>query len=187
MPSGKISYKLRKPYFTGQTEVVLEPVAFLRRLAALVPPARQNQIRYYGLLASQAADRPKLLALCEEPGDAPPPVASAEAAVCDESEPAEEPTVKTASRRSWAALLKRVFQNDVLVCPSCGGDRKIIAAITERDAIVKILEHLHLPSDDFAIAPARTRQTARVCANPNASLRRPSFGTSFPRNQAQAE
>ena len=119
------------------------------------PPARQNQIRYYGLLASQAADRPKLLALCEEPDDAPPPVASAEAGLCDESAPAEEPPFKTAYRQSWAALLKRVFQNDVLVCPSCGKDRKIIAAITERDAIVKILEHLDLPSDEVAIAQAR--------------------------------
>ena len=37
-PSGKLCYRLRKPYHTGQTEVVFEPVAFLRRLAALVPP-----------------------------------------------------------------------------------------------------------------------------------------------------
>ena len=42
-PSGKVSYRLRKPYYTGQTEVVLEPVAFLRRLAALVPPRGQHQ------------------------------------------------------------------------------------------------------------------------------------------------
>ena len=129
---------MRKAYFTGQTEVVLEPVAFLRRPWALVPPARQNQIRYYGLLASQAADRPKLLALCQEPDDRGPKVTSAEAAEagsCDEPEPVDKPTATTATRRSWAALLKRVFQNDVLVCPSCGGDRKIIAAITKRDAI----------------------------------------------------
>ena len=39
---------MRKPTpdGTGQTEVVLEPVAFLRRLAVLVPPARQNQVGY---------------------------------------------------------------------------------------------------------------------------------------------
>jgi hypothetical protein len=54
---------LRKPYHTGETEVVLEPVALLRRLAALVPPKRQNQIRYYGLLAAQAHDRDRLVAL----------------------------------------------------------------------------------------------------------------------------
>jgi len=35
------------------------------------------------------------------------------------------------------------------------GQAPRIAAITERDAIVKILEHLHLPSDEVAIAPAR--------------------------------
>jgi hypothetical protein len=31
--TGKVRYRLRKPYFTGQTEVVLEPVALLKRLA----------------------------------------------------------------------------------------------------------------------------------------------------------
>ena len=49
-----MSYRLAKPYYTGQTEVVLEPVAFLRRLAALVPPRGQHQVRYYGALAPQS-------------------------------------------------------------------------------------------------------------------------------------
>ena len=40
LPSGKVCYRLRRPYYTGQTEVVLEPVAFLRRLACLIPPPR---------------------------------------------------------------------------------------------------------------------------------------------------
>lgn len=69
--TGKVCYRLRKSYYTGQTEVVLEPVAFLRRLAALVPPARQNQIRYYGLLAAQAHDRDRFLALVPNAGGDP--------------------------------------------------------------------------------------------------------------------
>jgi hypothetical protein len=39
--AGKVCYRQRLPYHTGQTDVVLEPVAFLRRLAALVPPKRK--------------------------------------------------------------------------------------------------------------------------------------------------
>ena len=54
--AGRVHYRLRRPYYTGQTELVLEPVDFLRKLAALVPPPRQNQVRFYGLLAPQRAD-----------------------------------------------------------------------------------------------------------------------------------
>jgi len=36
---GKVKLKLRKNYYTGETHVLFEPVEFLRRLAALVPPA----------------------------------------------------------------------------------------------------------------------------------------------------
>jgi hypothetical protein len=42
-------------------------------------------------------------------------------------------------------LLKRVFDIDMRHCPNCdGGELKIIAAILERPAIVKILTHLGL-------------------------------------------
>jgi hypothetical protein len=52
----------------------------------------------------------------------------------------------------WAVLLKRVFMTDALTCPKCDGRMKILAAITEPDAIRKILDHLGIPSE----APRRT-------------------------------
>jgi len=58
-------------------------------------------------------------------------------------------------RLSWARLLKRVFRHDVLVCPSCGGDRQIVAAILDRGVIVRILNHLRLPTDEYSVTPAR--------------------------------
>jgi hypothetical protein len=42
----------------GQTHVVLSPVEFLRRLAALIPPPRLHTIRYHGLFAPNAKLRP---------------------------------------------------------------------------------------------------------------------------------
>jgi hypothetical protein len=45
-------------------------------------------------------------------------------------------------RRSWAQLIKRVYEADPLVCPSCGGKMKVIAFITEHDVVDKILRHL---------------------------------------------
>ena len=128
-PSGKVCYRLRKPYYTGQTEVVLEPVAFLRRLAALVPPHRQNQVRDYGLLASQAACREQVVGLGLDPVRADPKPHSD----ANTDEPASLPT---RYRYAWAKLLARVFQHQVMVCPRCNGARTIVAAIT--DAMVKI-------------------------------------------------
>ncbi len=125
--AGKVRYQLRKPYHTGQTEVVLEPVAFLRRLAALVPPARQNQVRYYGLLAAQASDRDRLLALVPthrddavphdhaEPPDVPPTAAQDIAA--------DSPASSGGYRLGWARLLQRVFIRRIDCSLHRAGDR----------------------------------------------------------------
>jgi len=48
---------------------------------------------------------------------------------------------------AWADLLRRVFKFDVLVCPECGGAARIVAVITRRDVICKILDHLGLPKE----------------------------------------
>jgi Putative transposase/Transposase zinc-binding domain len=42
---GRVHYRLERP-FGAQTELVLEPVEFIRRLALLLPPPRQHQLRY---------------------------------------------------------------------------------------------------------------------------------------------
>jgi len=58
------------------------------------------------------------------------------------------------ARAKWAELLKRVYQIDVLTCP-CGGKRSLTAAITDHEVIVKILDHLGLPSEPPQVTPAR--------------------------------
>ncbi len=47
------------------------------------------------------------------------------------------------------------FAHQVLTCSHCGGDRRIIAVITERDVVVKVLAHLGLPTAVPDLAPAR--------------------------------
>ena len=44
---------------------------------------------------------------------------------------------------SWAERLKRVFKIDIELCPKCGGQLRVIAAITQPDVIQKILDHVH--------------------------------------------
>jgi hypothetical protein len=54
---GKVRLQLRKPYYTGQTEIVLPPQDFLRRLIATIPPKRMNVVRLPGVFAPRATAR----------------------------------------------------------------------------------------------------------------------------------
>jgi hypothetical protein len=47
-----------------------------------------------------------------------------------------------ALRRSWAQLLKRIYEVDPLVCPSCGSEMKVVAIIIDHAVVDKILRHL---------------------------------------------
>ena len=39
LPDGRIAYDLRHPWSDGTTRVVFEPLSFLEKLAALIPPS----------------------------------------------------------------------------------------------------------------------------------------------------
>lgn len=49
--SGQVRYILKTPYRDGTTHIVLEPLDFIARLAALVPPPRMHLTRYHGVFA----------------------------------------------------------------------------------------------------------------------------------------
>ena len=78
---------------------------------------------------------------------------------------ANEPEVQSESthqpcshRLSWCQLLARVFAIDVTECPDCGGQMKIIAALTDPASIRSYLEGVGLSARPPPIAPARTSQ-----------------------------
>ena len=59
------------------------------------------------------------------------------------------------AKYSWAELMKRVFDVDVLQCHHCGNRRQLIALISQPSVIRRILEHLGLSADPPPLAPAR--------------------------------
>ena len=68
---------------------------------------------------------------------------------------ADLPVGSAKGRMRWAQLLKRVFDIDIERCLHRGGQLKLIAAIEDAAAIVRILTHLGLAAQPPPRAPAR--------------------------------
>ena len=121
--AGQVELKLKTPWRDGTTHLVMSPLEFLQRLAALVPRPRLHLIRFHGVLAPNAKLRS--LVVPQGPPAHEEPASEAAAAAKCEVEAVEAPV----QRISWARLLKRVFDIDMQRCPNCGaGELKIIAA-----------------------------------------------------------
>jgi hypothetical protein len=61
----------------------------------------------------------------------------------------------TSPRVDWAALLRRSFSVDVLHCPKCHGRLRVIAVITEREPVTRILAHVAMPTEAPPLARGR--------------------------------
>jgi hypothetical protein len=100
----------------------------LARVLIHLPEPRRHLVRYYGAYSSvvrarrRAQGRP-----CAQPAAHEAPPTNPE---------------RRALRRTWAALIRRIFEVDPLVCPHCGEAMRVIAFITEPKVVDKILRHL---------------------------------------------
>jgi hypothetical protein len=142
-------YTFTHPWSDGTTGIKLSPMELLEKLAALVPLPRQHLLRYGGCLAPHSKLRSAIIPTPRQQG-------------------VEEPAGSSASPNwTWAQLLKRVFSIDMEHCPVCQQGRlRIIAAITERRVIKKILRHLKQAVDPPPIAPAQQAAFAWEFSSP---------------------
>jgi hypothetical protein len=134
---GRVLVTLKATWHDGTSCLLFEPVEFLEKLAALIPRPESNQLLYHGLLAPHAAWRQRVV------GFARPPEAAAAAAPSGRPGAGGRPRYQT-----WATLMQRAFELDVLSCPRCGGRLRLIGTIGDPDVIRKILMRL-----DLALSP----------------------------------
>ncbi|MFT7671467.1 MAG: hypothetical protein ACI8X5_004185 [Planctomycetota bacterium] len=81
--------------------------------------------------------------------------------ICPPPSPSLRPDAYT-----WADLMRRVFEVDVLRCTHCGGRRKLIALVTDPPVIRRILGHLKLPTDPPAVSPVRPPHNSSLSSRP---------------------
>ena len=139
--AGQVVLKLKTAYRDGTSHLVMSPLEFMQRLAALVPRPRRHLIRFHGVLAPHAKLRAAIVPI-------PAQTTQAHATGCAHAHGGS-------ARMSWARLLKRVFDIDIERCPRCGGNLKIIAAIEDPVVIERILTHLGLAAQPPPRTPAR--------------------------------
>lgn len=155
---GRVRYQLKTPWRNGTTHVEWDPVDFIAKLAALVPPPRAHLTRFHGVFAPNANLRAQLTpsGRGKRPaGDAAPVDVSAH----------DAPRSPEEKRRamSWAQRLKRVFSIDVTACVHCGGTVRIVASIEEPTAIRAILAHFekHGAREEAHYRPQRARRQCK--------------------------
>jgi hypothetical protein len=102
---------------------------FLAALCTHIPDAGQQLIRYYGQWSHVCRARAR-------------PTCSLSAR--SSPSPDTQTDFVRRIRRSWARLIKKVYEADPLVCPRCGRPLKTVSLIDDYAVIEKILRHLKL-------------------------------------------
>ncbi|MBI5526616.1 MAG: transposase [Deltaproteobacteria bacterium] len=155
-----IRYRLTRPWPTpaGKTELLFEPHALLRRLAALLPGPYLNLTRYYGVFANRSRFRLLLPPPPAPPGtsiETTPPPATVGIPTTQRTEPRPR-------RLGWAQLLRRVLYIDVLTCAKCAVPMTVIAFLSDPQVVEQILGHLALPSTPPLLAKSTVTTTEDV-------------------------
>jgi hypothetical protein len=138
---GRVLVRLKTPWRDGTSHIALGPLELLEKLAALIPRPYVNLIVYHGVLAPNATWRREVVGFRRSKAS---------------EKPASSPSNKAGPyNRTWAELMRRGLDIDVLECSDCGGRPRFVAAIILSSAIRRILRHLGLVSDLVELAPAR--------------------------------
>jgi hypothetical protein len=59
---------------------------------------------------------------------------------------------------TWRNCIKKIYGIDLLECPRCGAEMRIVSFITEYAVIKKILDHLELRKEDLSRGPPQNEE-----------------------------
>lgn len=146
---GRVVVRLKRSWPEGTRALRFEPLDFLSKLAAPVPPPRRHLVVYAGVLSAHASDRSRVVPAGRADPDgcdcsteraqrAPDPVVADEISM---GTALPESPQRRGQRLLWAELLRRTFGLDVLQC-MCGGRMRLLCCVTDPDALIAIARSL---------------------------------------------
>ena len=114
-------------YLTPKDDITheFEPLEFLARLTPHIANRWESTTRYFGWYSSRARGKRNKLKVSSTISTA-------------------DPLQKRKASKRWAALIKRVFEVDPLVCPKCQGPMRIREFLTEQSEITAALKFMQL-------------------------------------------
>jgi hypothetical protein len=121
----------------------MDYLEFIARLTSHIPNKGQVMVRYYS-----NAHRGKMRKAVADPSH--PPII--------EDDPAY------VLSKGWAEMIRKVYEIDPLLCPSCGGKMSIISFIDDHKVIDKIIAHLELTFEAARPPPPRVVQQELLMA-----------------------
>ena len=121
----------------GQADERVDAMEFIARVLVQIPEPKRHSARYYGFYSCAA--RGKRRKAHAEVDQCTPGAASEST-----GEVAPVPAQIAAMKRTWAELIRRIYEVDPLLC-RCGGSMRVISFITQPRVIERILDHLRRP------------------------------------------
>lgn len=150
LDSGRVRVGLKRTWSDGTTAIELSPLELTEKLAALVPPARANQVLYAGVLAGNARLRTDVVPKVPSSDEARKQARAALRLL----KPGRATRPPREDRLYWAELLKRVFEVDGWACPGCGGRMRLRGVIEGPPASLAIVRSLLRSTGPPAAPPA---------------------------------
>jgi len=121
----KVIYKSK----SGNDTKEFDAVDFIASLCTHIPNKSEQMVRYVGFYSNVSRGKRKKQAV-----DKPDYVI-------------EDDLYNKSCSKSWARLIKKIYEVDPLLCPKCKGQMRIIAFIEDYKVIRKILDWLGI--DEF--------------------------------------
>jgi len=120
---GKVAYRYGQAARETETMDYLE---FIARVTAHIPDKGQVMVRYYGLYANAHRGKVKKASL-----------SPAALRIVEEE-------LRRLPSKGWAAMIRKVYEVDPMVCPKCGSRMKVVAFLAEVAVVDRIIDHLKL-------------------------------------------
>jgi hypothetical protein len=109
---------------------------FLARVTAHIPNKWESTTRYYGAYSSRTRSVQK-----KQSTNNSSPESTSTLIPC-----ALEPQSIRKASKSWASLIKRVFEIDPLICPKCSSTMRVVSFITNSNEVNRLLKNLGIPA-----------------------------------------